>query len=368
MGEYEAFPYQNHKAPVHTRVFHVEAKKALTFDELYSPRGEGGAPVNIGTSEKSYWRTRDRISFTFWECRKQKVMIITCKDVSSAAGEAFKTIVVNLETLYREIDQRKRAVDPPEELLFKANKGLQTDAELHKAAIEHLLNRLNIVEEPQPWPSFDEVAWLAQRAAAARPPPEDPEAGEEAEGEEEDPAPKKPVPALEAAAVAAEAVPGAAGEAVLEAAPAGPYERMATLTLLSADTITLEMPVEALRVLKVDLAGIDATQLKLLSTAAVAEAEAAAAAAAASPRTTQEPVVSVNTAATPTKSGGDSAATKTPDTKDKPTADKAAVSPAAGGGAAAVKELRAAGKAAAVAGGGKAAAAAAAAKAKGKKV
>ena len=363
MGEYEAFPYQNHKAPVHTRVFHVEAKKALTFDELYSPRGEGGAPVNIGTSEKSYWRTRDRISFTFWECRKQKVMIITCKDVSSAAGVAFKTIVVNLETLYREIDQRKRAVDPPEELLFKANKGLQTDVELHKAAIEHLLNRLNIVEEPQPWPSFDEVAWLAQRAAAALPPPEDPVADEEAEGEEEDPVPKKLVPALEAAAAAAEAVPDTAGEAERKAAPDGPYERMVTLTLLSADTITLEMPVEALRVFKVDLAGIDATQLKLLSTAAMAEAEAAAAAAAAvGPPATQEPVGSVNTAATPTKSGGDSAVAKTPDAKDKPTAgSKAAVSPAAGGGAAAVKELRAE-KAAVAAGSGKAA------KAKGKKV
>jgi hypothetical protein len=136
---------------------------------------------------------------------------------------------------------------------------------------------------------------------------------------------------------------------------------MVTLTLLSADTITLEMPVEALRVLKVDLAGIDSTQLKLLSTAAMAEAEAAAAAAAAGPPATQEPVGSVNTAATPTKSGGDSAVAKTPDAKGKPTAGKATVSPAAGGAAAAVKELRAE-KAAAAAGSGKAA------KAKGKKV
>jgi len=298
MGEYEAFPYQNHKAPVHTRIFHVEAKKPLTFDELYSPRGDGGAPVNIGTTEKSYWRTRDRVSFSFWECRAQKVIIITCKDVSSAAGVAFKTIVVNLEVLYKELDQRKRGVDPPEELLFKANKGLQTDAELHKAAIAHLSNRLNIVEEPRLWPAFDEAAWLAERAVAAvSAAKKDAQAGEN--GEEADAPPKKPAAAAApVAALDGISAGAAAGAAEAAAAVPAPLERMVTLNTLSADTITLEMPVEALRVLKVHLAGIEETLLKLESTAATAAAVAAKAKAAAAGAA---PVAEPAAAVTPTK-------------------------------------------------------------------
>ncbi len=234
MGEYAAFPYQNHKPPEHTRVFHVEARKPLTFHELYSPRGESGAPVRIGACEKLYWRTRDRIAFSFYECRAEKILIITCKDVSLPSGTTFKTILVDLETLYFELDQRKRGIEPPEPLLFKTNKGILTDVELHKAAIDHLLARLNISEEPLCWPVFNEATWSRVNPLQ--------------QGMSSSPTPL-------AGTISS---PDGADEKCVVA----PKERMLTLSQLALDKAPLEIPIEVLSMLNVNTSGIEHLKVK----------------------------------------------------------------------------------------------------------
>lgn len=160
MAEYKSFHYLMHKPPEHAKAFYVEGPKALNFAELYSPRMEQQHTM-ISKSEKSYWRTRDRIEFTMYEDRKGQVMIITCWSVE--AKESFRTIFVDLERLYHEVESKARGSRVL--LTKKKDKKLSDDADVRKAAAEFLLARLNIKHEPMPWPAF--VADEAMAAAAA---------------------------------------------------------------------------------------------------------------------------------------------------------------------------------------------------------
>jgi hypothetical protein len=163
MAEYKSFHYLMHKQPEHVKAFYVEGPKSLTFAELYSPRTEQQQAV-ISKSEKSYWRTRDRIEFTIYEDRKTKLVIITCWSVESI--ESFRTIFVDLERLYHEVESKARGCR--DLLTKKKDKKLSEDADVRKAASEFLLARLNIKQEPLPWPAFvaDEVPAAGAIAAA----------------------------------------------------------------------------------------------------------------------------------------------------------------------------------------------------------
>lgn len=80
-GVSAAFPYLNHKIPDPIKPVFVEGPKPLTFTELYSPRDETVlAPINAQQSlEKSFWRTRDTISFQMYELRSKNLMLVTCR-------------------------------------------------------------------------------------------------------------------------------------------------------------------------------------------------------------------------------------------------------------------------------------------------
>ncbi len=284
MGEeYAAFHYLAHDTPEHTRVVHVEARKPLTFHELYSPRGEG-APILIGIREKSFWRTRDTIKFYFYECRAHKFMIITCKDIASKDGTAFKTILINLEILYKILDMKKRGLIGDEDddevddskdisngLKFKSQKVFQDDDSLHKTAIDYLEKRLNISADPVDWPGFDEEIWKAELVAqtateadlAAQTTDDilddDNDLNDTATSNgNNQPQPNSPQRTGRAALIA----PELSADVSRQLKPIG-NERMVVFTLLHDDKETIELPVELLITFKVDLSGIEETQLKL---------------------------------------------------------------------------------------------------------
>ena len=127
----------------------------LSFDELYSPRDK---IILILKKEVSYWRTRDRIEYCFYEDRKHKVLIITCYDIEKK--EALRTIFVNLEQLYYEVECKAR--ESRDLLTVKSNKKLGDDTSLHKAVSEYIIARLKISAEPLPWPFFDNNSLLQQ--------------------------------------------------------------------------------------------------------------------------------------------------------------------------------------------------------------
>lgn len=136
----------------------VTGPPPATFDELYSPRETMSL---IHKSEKSYWKTRDRIEFCCYEDRLNKVMVITCKNIES--GEAFRTIFLDLESLYFELEAK--AQDSREALIRKNQKKLDVAA-LKKNAIDFILARLMIQKDPLPWPSFDEEGKIIVEEAA----------------------------------------------------------------------------------------------------------------------------------------------------------------------------------------------------------
>ena len=146
--EYASFHYLMHKVPDHQKPFYVTGPSPLSFDELYSPRD---TRTMILKKEVSYWRTRDRIEYSFYEDRKHKVLIITCYNIDKK--ESFRTIFVNLESLYYEVESKAR--DSKELLTSKSSKKLGDDASLHKAVGDYILARLSIKADPLPWPSFD---------------------------------------------------------------------------------------------------------------------------------------------------------------------------------------------------------------------
>ena len=143
MGEYAAFHYLNHKDVDPIKAVYVESKP-LTFGELYSPRD---GRITIYKGEKSYWRTRDRIEFELIEDRVAKLLIVTCRSVSS--NETFRTIFLNLECLYFELESKARETRDP---LFKKKDKKLDDKLLQKAVSDYVLARLNICAEPIPWP------------------------------------------------------------------------------------------------------------------------------------------------------------------------------------------------------------------------
>ena len=278
--EYAAFHYLGHKTPQHNRVVHEAAKPPLTFDELYSPRdGEGGdaagAPVLIGTKEKSFWRTRDTIKFNFYECRAKKVMIITCLDVSSKKGVAFKTLLIDLAILYSVLEEKKNASDDnnnkndddgdeeerikrPNGILFKSQKFYKEDAKIHKAALEYLEKRLNIGADPIDWPGFDEKVYFADEASK--------KAAEEVdnENEKENEVECEMSNRTETRSDSAIA-PELSADASRTLKPQG-SERMAVITMLHDDKETLELSVELINTLQVNISSIDPMLLKLTPT------------------------------------------------------------------------------------------------------
>ena len=140
MAEYKSFPYLMHKPPEQTKAFYVEGPKPLAFPELYSPRTEPSSKSMISKSEKSYWRTRDRIEYTMWEDRKAKLLIVTCYNVE--AKEPLRTIFLNLEILFYEVESKARGTR--DQLTKKKDKKLADDNALWKAVSEYVLARLNI--------------------------------------------------------------------------------------------------------------------------------------------------------------------------------------------------------------------------------
>ena len=100
MAEYQSFHYLMHKTVEAPKAFYIQGPQALSFQDLYSPRDR----ILIQKSEKSYWRTRDRIEYTFWEDRRNLVLIITCRNIDT--NEAYRTIFVNLDQLYNILETK----------------------------------------------------------------------------------------------------------------------------------------------------------------------------------------------------------------------------------------------------------------------
>ena len=76
-----------------------------------------------------------------WEDRKSKVLIVTCYNVE--AKEPLRTIFLNLEVLYYEVESKARG--SRDLLTKKKDKKLAEDSVLWKAVSEYVLARLNII-------------------------------------------------------------------------------------------------------------------------------------------------------------------------------------------------------------------------------
>ena len=151
MAEYKSFHYLMHQVPENVKPVYLAAPTALPFKELYSPRERGDTSYGlIHKSEKSYWRTRDRLEFAIYEDRSNNVMIITCRNLDKR--EVYRTLFLDLEQLYFELEAK--AQGHREKLTKKRDKKLPTDEILHKSAHEFILARLNIGAEALPWPDF----------------------------------------------------------------------------------------------------------------------------------------------------------------------------------------------------------------------
>ena len=147
MAEYKSFHYLMHQIPDSVKPVYVTGPTPLSFMELYSPRTD---LILMHKSEKSYWRTRDRIEYCLYEDRKNKTMVITCRNLDNV--EVYRTIFLDLEVLYYEIECKIQG--NRDKLIRKKDKKLLTDELLHKAAADFVLARLNINSELLPWPDF----------------------------------------------------------------------------------------------------------------------------------------------------------------------------------------------------------------------
>ena len=147
MAEYKSFHYLMHQVPDSVKPVYVTGPTPLSFMELYSPRTD---LILIHKSEKSYWRTRDRIEYCLYEDRKNKTMVITCRNLDNV--EVYRTIFLDLEVLYYEIECKIQG--NRDKLIRKKDKKLNTDELLHKAAADFVLARLNINSELLSWPDF----------------------------------------------------------------------------------------------------------------------------------------------------------------------------------------------------------------------
>ena len=242
--EYKSFHYLMHEQQVKGgRVDYVDAPKPLSFEELYSPRE---SPTFIGKVSKSFWRTRENFDFHIFELRKEKLITICCVEMNNKV--TFKTVVCQLEPIYKQIDDKKRGDKADEPLIRKNQKGFSDDASLFVEVVKFLEQRLNIGKDPIAWPKF---VPLVEGAA---------ESGD---------APEK-ASDVDTAEIGAEGSKGkgmvgeaAALESAAEVEPEGPKERMVQLSKLAADSDSYEVPVETLTFLKVDLSAIPAGYLKL---------------------------------------------------------------------------------------------------------
>jgi hypothetical protein len=140
--EYASFHYLMHKVEDPTKPTYMSAAPPLQFHELYSPRDRRV----LYKGEKSYWRTRDRIEYTIIEERSSGSMIITCYNV--VTNEPYRTIFLNLELLYFELDSKVRESKTP--LTKKKDKALD-DTAITKAAVDYILLRLMIQSDPLPF-------------------------------------------------------------------------------------------------------------------------------------------------------------------------------------------------------------------------
>lgn len=149
MGEYESFHYLMHKTgPATGRVDYVSKPGELSFDQLYSPRGMG-SPSLMGKKTKEFGD--DKLEFMFFEYRKFKISIICVKDKKGGYNApSYRTLVLDLEQLYKLVDQEKRGND--DVLKKKDQKGYQNDKELWEATMQYCLDRLHWSPDPIPWP------------------------------------------------------------------------------------------------------------------------------------------------------------------------------------------------------------------------
>jgi hypothetical protein len=154
MAEYKSFHYLMHSIPDTIQPHYISntpvALTPLSFSELYSPRDR----LKIAKTEKSFWRTRDRIEFHIYEDRKEKILIITCYNIEGQIP--FRTIFLNLEILYNEIEYKLRGNERIQ-LTKKSDKKLDNSI-LPKQVSDYVIARLNIGQASLPWPSFGSEA------------------------------------------------------------------------------------------------------------------------------------------------------------------------------------------------------------------
>mmetsp|Transcript_21861 Transcript_21861/g.36860 ORF Transcript_21861/g.36860 Transcript_21861/m.36860 type:complete len:326 (+) Transcript_21861:178-1155(+) len=149
MAEYKSFHYLMHKTPDAAVVHIVTGPDPLTFEELYSPRTDPAQRL-LHKSEKSFWRTQDRVEFSLYEDRAAGVLVVTAQNVVNKA-EIYRTVFLDLAALYFELEAKAQGNRDP--LTKKKNKILGDDV-LAKAAADFVLARLNIKGDPLPWPTF----------------------------------------------------------------------------------------------------------------------------------------------------------------------------------------------------------------------
>jgi hypothetical protein len=224
MAEYKSFHYLMHQVPDAVKPVYVTGPAPLSYAELYSPRN---SPLQIHKSEKSFWRTRDRVEFCLYEERTAKVMIVTCRNLDKA--EVYRTIFLDLEMLYFELEAK--AQGNRDKLVRKKDKKLNTDELLYKAAAEFVLARINIGADPLPWPDFTvlQPAAISSNASSAE-------------------------------------TPSAQTADAGNATPSGPTERMCTFTKLSSDVYE-NMEINKPAALKLE--GVENTKLQPTVTATV---------------------------------------------------------------------------------------------------
>eukprot|EP01036_Dinobryon_divergens_P028789 gene28789-37792_t len=219
-----------HQVPDTIKPVYVTGPSPLQFHELYTPREDASKPKMIFKGEKSFWRTRDRIEFSFYESRLCKTMIITSQNIDTQA--AYRTIFLNLESLYFELESKARGDRVP--LTKKKDRKLD-ETLLHKSASDYILARLNIGADPLPWPKFiDEATPSSESTATTEAPSSPPPSGEE---------------------------PSLASSTEIQS----PTERMCVFLKLAGDACSLEIE----RPTKLSLDSIDAKCIKLEPTVAI---------------------------------------------------------------------------------------------------
>lgn len=160
MAEYKSFHYLMHKpseaAPVHI----IKGPDPLSFSELYSPRQ---GTLLIAKTEKSFWRTQDRVEFALYENRMEKVLVVTARNMEKK-DEVYRTIFLDLPKLYFELEAKAQGNRDP--LTKKKNKKLDDEA-LSKSVTDYVLTRLNLKSDHIAWPTFAPAETSEQASQAS---------------------------------------------------------------------------------------------------------------------------------------------------------------------------------------------------------